>query len=34
MESALRIWQDAPASCKTDAVLEHILSKLQSDTHQ
>jgi CIC family chloride channel protein len=34
MESALRIWQDTPPSCKTDAVLEHILSKLQSDPHQ
>jgi hypothetical protein len=34
METALRIWKAAPASCKTDAVLDHILSKLQSDPHQ
>jgi hypothetical protein len=34
MESALRIWQDTPTSCKTDAVLAHVLSKLQSDLHQ
>jgi len=29
MEAALKIWQDADASCKTDAVLTHILSKLR-----
>ena len=34
METALRIWKAAPAACKTDAVLAHILSKLQSDSHQ
>jgi CIC family chloride channel protein len=34
MESALRIWQDTSASCKTDAVLAHALSKLQSEPHQ
>jgi tetratricopeptide (TPR) repeat protein len=32
MERALSIWKATPASCKTDAVLAHILSKLQSDT--
>ena len=28
MQTALSIWKGAPASCKTDAVLTHILSKL------
>jgi hypothetical protein len=28
MQTALSIWKAAPASCKTDAVLTHILSKL------
>ncbi len=28
METALRIWKNAPAPCKTDPVLAHILSKL------
>ena len=27
MAGGLRIWKAAPASCKTDAVLTHILSK-------
>ena len=34
MESALRIWNAAPAACRTDAVLDHILSRLQTDPHQ
>ncbi len=29
MEVALRIWQDADASCKTDPVLTHIISKIR-----
>jgi CIC family chloride channel protein len=29
METALRIWKGAPAACKTDAVLGHILSKVR-----
>lgn len=29
MEAALRIWQSAVPSCKTDAVLSHIMSKLR-----
>ncbi len=29
MEAALRIWQSAAPSCKTDAVLSHIMSKLR-----
>ena len=28
MQAALSIWKAAPASCKTDAVLIHILSKV------
>jgi hypothetical protein len=28
MQNALSIWKAAPAPCKTDAVLTHILSKL------
>lgn len=29
MEAALKIWQNADASCKTDPVLTHIMAKLQ-----
>ena len=28
MQTALNIWKAAPASCKTDAVLAHILPKI------
>ncbi len=34
MEAALRIWRATAASCKTDAVLGHILSKLQPESQK